>query len=283
MREINGRKVITPKPETEEYNMRNFVYSQLRPFHPFRLFELIYDKFILQLEHPDDEEECEDSEEEDEDMDMDTESIDSAYETVDVEYPEMPPAEVAMENKRKHPTLGRLFRSKGEFFLATRPHRCGEWSQARPILRLEGGRPWFITLPSEEYTTGDAEIDTLVLHDMKRGGEWGDRRQEIVFIGENLDRQGIASFLDKCLLTDTEFEAWERVMRDKNLAEDNKRMELARLFDDGFPDWPGDEEVEDEDHDGHHHEGHHHHRHHHSHKKGLRSIKQEMQKLEEVS
>lgn len=279
MREINGRNVITPKPETEEYNVRNFVYSRPRPFHPFRLFQFIHDKFILQLEHEEEDEEDEDDDE-DEDEDMDEDSTDSAYETLDIEYPEIPSSEVAKNNKRKHPVLNRLFRSKGEFFLASRPHRCGEWSQAGPILRLEGGRPWFITLPPEEYITGDGEIDALLQHDMKKGGEWGDRRQEIVFIGENLDHEGVAKLLDECLLTDGEFEDWERVMRDKNISDDEKGGELMRLFEDGFPTWPGDEgDEEDHDHDHHSHD---HHHHHHSHKNGLRSIKEEMQKLKEV-
>lgn len=286
VREVNGRNVVTPKPETEEYNVQNFVYSRQRPFHPLRLFQLIHDKFILQLEHEeedDDGDECdeEDGEEEDSDVDMEDQgSTDSAYETIDIEYPDTPDAEVAKANKRKHPVLNRLFRSKGEFLLASRPHRCGEWSQAGPILRLTGGRPWFITLPPEEYMTGDGEIDALLKHDIKKGGEWGDRRQEIVFIGENLDHDGIAALLDECLLTDNEFESWERVMRDKEMSDEEKGVELARLFDDGFPTWPGDEEGEgDHDHD-HSHGGHHHH--HQTQKKGLRSIKEEMQKLKEV-
>lgn len=46
-----------PKPETEEYNIRSFIYSRRRPFHPRRLWALLYGRFILQLEHPDEEEE----------------------------------------------------------------------------------------------------------------------------------------------------------------------------------------------------------------------------------
>lgn len=53
-RQVNGRNVLTPKPETEEYNVQSFIYSRRRPFHPRRLFALLHDKFILQMEHPDD-------------------------------------------------------------------------------------------------------------------------------------------------------------------------------------------------------------------------------------
>ncbi|KAF5020021.1 hypothetical protein F66182_7957 [Fusarium sp. NRRL 66182] len=301
VREVNGRNVVTPKPETEEYLVRSCIYSKHRPFHPRRLWALLYDKFILQLEHPDaeggeeDEEEDEDGDdlemvdyqEEDETtsqaeaMDQDAEessssrgkrsgpsSPQSSHSTVQTvpspagkqefdEDDEMleqgdlftPSNEVILETKRKHPIFARLFRSKGEFFLATRPHRAGDWSQAGAMLTMTGGRPWFCTLPPDEYTTGDDEVDSLVQHDIRKGGEWGDRRQELVFIGEKLDHEALEEMLDKCLLTDGELGKWEAVMRDDTKNEEQKRDALEELFEDGFPDWPDDEE----DHEGHDH------------------------------
>lgn len=298
--------------------MRSFIYTRQRPFHPRRLWELVYDKFILQLEHPENgEDEEEDEEENDDEMEDDdqddieegaTKSIDDAASShgkdslsssprgsnstaqtspsptlrakksfleekpdEDTEMLEMedmftPPNDVILENKRKHPILGRLFRSKGEFFLATRPHRAGDWSQAGGMLTMTGGRPWFCTLPPEDYTTGDPEVDGLVQHDIKKGGEWGDRRQELVFIGEKLDNESLSSMLDKCLLTDEEFGKWEKAMRVPEKTDDERQELLEDIFDDGFPDW------EDDDHDDH--EGHDHP------PQGLRSIKKA---FEEVS
>lgn len=285
VREVNGKNVVTPKPETEEYNVQSFIYSRYRPFHPQRLFSLFHDKFILQLEHPEEEdEEDEDEEEEEEeegeegeegnndgdeemaDHDAQEEdeqtsgtdsgddhkspssassapSLEARKEDSSMEI-DMPDNDTILANKRAHPTFSRLFRSKGEFLLATRPHRAGDWSQAGAMLTMTGGRPWFCTIPEEDYTTGDPEVDALVQHDISKGGEWGDRRQELVFIGEKLDHKGLETMLDACLLTDDEYESWKDVMRNGK-DDDEKRDRLEDLFEDGFPDWPD----EDEDHD----------------------------------
>ncbi|CAF3452753.1 unnamed protein product [Fusarium graminearum] len=317
VREVNGRNVLTPKPETEEYSVRSCIYTRHRPFHPRRLWALLYDKFILQLENPEDDD---DDEEEEDDEDDDLEMVDyadaqdpssevdqetedssssrgkrsapsspqSSHSTIEsapspepaskkqrVAEAEMdetedyftPPNEVILETKRNHPIFARLFRSKGEFLLATRPHRAGDWSQAGAMLTMTGGRPWFCTLSPEDYMTGDAEVDGLVKHDIKKGGEWGDRRQELVFIGENLDHKALEKMLDECLLTDAEFKQWEDVMRDDKKNVEEKREALEDLFDDGFPDWSEDGH---EDHEGHDH----------SHSGGLRSIKQHLQEVD---
>lgn len=298
VREVNGRNVLTPKPETEEYNVQSFIYTRYRPFHPRRLFALLHDKFILQLEQSDDEEEDDENETDqdthgraeshaDTDVDMDgsegppstgstsgSDGRDSSSEHSDKTWAStersgapslygeplkqtgedanmdvdddmvMPSNDIILANKRAHPTFRRLFRSKGEYFLATRPHRAGDWSQAGAMLTMTGGRPWFCTLPPEEYMTGDDEVDSLVQHDMRKGGEWGDRRQELVFIGEKLDHANLERLLDECMLTDEEMEKWTTVMRDERLDASGRVDALQDVFDDGFPDWTegGDEE-----------------------------------------
>ncbi|KAK1762638.1 CobW/HypB/UreG, nucleotide-binding domain-containing protein [Phialemonium atrogriseum] len=323
VREVNGRNVVTPKPETEEYSVRSFIYTRQRPFHPRRLWGLLRDKFILQLEHPDDDDDDDNDEDEEgneeyerngRDVDMinspaaedpptdagqDAEdaspgarsrsltsfssSSPSTAQTVPSpassskkahhvsERPDeemssassadmaAPPDDIILSTKRQHPVLARLFRSKGEFFLATRPHRAGEWSQAGAMLTMSGGRPWFCTLAPEEYTTGDAEVDGLVQHDIAKGGEWGDRRQELVFIGERLDHVALEAMLDECLLSDAESGKWEGVMRDAKLDGGEKREALEDIFEDGFPAWS---EEDDEDEDGDDHVGHDHSRRH---------------------
>lgn len=48
---------------------------------------------------------------------------------------------------------------------------------------------------------------------------WGDRRQEIVFIGEKLDVDGLQAEFDSCLLTDREMQKWEKIMKSSDDAE----------------------------------------------------------------
>ncbi|KAF2094756.1 cobW domain-containing protein [Rhizodiscina lignyota] len=254
LREVNGKKTVTPKPETEEYNVRNFVYTRHRPFHPRRLFELVYDKFILRQQFDDDGElEDEDVPEECDDDEDDEDDDDPLF---------SPPSnETILANKAAHPLFAKLFRSKGEIWLATRPDRAGEWSQAGAMLTLQGGRPWFCVTDPVEWQTGNKEIDELVEHDIKSGGVWGDRRQELVFIGENLDIKGVEKELDKCLLNDEEWRIWQGIMMDGERPDGGDQSEkevkferLAEAFEDVFPDWIDDRHDHDHtdgDHPGH--------------------------------
>ncbi|PCD42310.1 hypothetical protein AU210_004840 [Fusarium oxysporum f. sp. radicis-cucumerinum] len=268
VREVNGRNVLTPKPETEEYSMVDY------PDAEDSTADVVVDQDTSDSSSSRGKRSAPSSPRSSHSTLESAPSPEPASKKQKFDDSEMqdaedlftPSNEVILETKRKHPIFARLFRSKGEFFLATRPHRAGDWSQAGAMLTLTGGRPWFCTLPAEEYTTGDPEVDGLVQHDIKKGGEWGDRRQELVFIGENLDHKALEKMLDGCLLTDDEFKKWEGVMRDEKKSDEEKREALEDLFDDGFPDWPEDDEHED-------HEGH-------DHPHGLRSIKKHLQEVD---
>jgi G3E family GTPase len=218
---------------------------------------LIHDKFIMQLEVADDDQDDEDDEDDESEGDQDEAMTedggkvgddDSNDGSEDFDPLDMPPNEVILANKRACPLFRRLFRSKGEFFLATRLHRAGEWSQAGAMITLTGGRPWFCTLPPEQYLTGDEEVDKLVQFDIAKGGEWSDRRQEIVFIGEGLDSCALEAVLDDCLLTDEEYSKWVKTMRDESLSHGTRQDKMQDLFDDGFPDWSEDHEGHDHGH-----------------------------------
>lgn len=94
-----------------------------------------------------------------------------------------------------------LLRSKGFIWLATRNDLVGVWSQAGQVVNLEYGGEWWATIPLEEWPDDPeirAEIEALII------GEYGDRRQELVCIGHDMDEAKVRATLDACLLTDRE-------------------------------------------------------------------------------
>ncbi|MET2827389.1 zinc metallochaperone GTPase ZigA [Mesorhizobium shangrilense] len=113
-----------------------------------------------------------------------------------------------------------VVRAKGFFWLATRPQHVGELSQAGALVRTEKRGLWWASVPRNQWPDhaewrGSMEpyLDPI----------WGDRRQEMVFIGcEPMDEARIRAELDDCLVDADEF-----------------RPELWRGMADPFPSWKG--------------------------------------------
>ncbi|KAH0024396.1 cobW-domain-containing protein, partial [Aureobasidium melanogenum] len=172
---------------------------------------------------------------------------------LDTKYPDLDlPTRLA--NKKAHPVFKPLLRSKGFIWLATRPYVSGDWSQAGAMLTVSGGLNWFAVVPEEQWPSPSQEVTNLIKKDFD--GEWGDRRQEIVFIGEGIDVKAITDLFDGCLLNDAEMKKWEKTMRRKGLTNEQRETLLCRTFEDGWEEWrnPLDEEdAEDHDHADHHH------------------------------
>jgi len=82
---------------------------------------------------------------------------------------------------------GALLRSKGFFWLASRHDHAGTWSQAGAAGR------WLAAVPREHWPE-DAAIRAEVLQDWAE--PYGDRRQELVFIGQNVDEARLRAELD---------------------------------------------------------------------------------------
>lgn len=94
-----------------------------------------------------------------------------------------------------------VIRSKGHFWLATRPEYCGNWSQAGAISRNEVAGFWWAATP-ESYWPKD--INELATIKARWQEPFGDRQQEIVLIGMNMDKNALIAAFDQCLLTDKE-------------------------------------------------------------------------------
>ena len=189
----NSQKIIEFVPscfiETEEYGISSIVFKYRVPFHPKRLHDLIF-------------------------------------------------------NSEK---LKSVIRSKGFCWLATRMDRVGNWAHryvyiyiyiyissngnsnllSGAIWRIEAGQEWFATLPFDEWELKDEKELPAILKDWN--SKWGDRRQEIVLIGMNMDKESIRRELEMCLLTKEEmdkgveewleyedpFEEWEMIDKDE--------------------------------------------------------------------
>lgn len=94
-----------------------------------------------------------------------------------------------------------VLRSKGFFWLATRMDVTGTWSQAGGSACAEAAGMWYAALPKEEWPD-DPEAHMQIEADWEE--PFGDRRQELVFIGAEMDRGALMEGLGQCLLTDTE-------------------------------------------------------------------------------
>jgi G3E family GTPase len=114
-----------------------------------------------------------------------------------------------------------VIRARGTFWLATRMDWQGELSQVGPARKHRPVSTWWATaLESRELDARQATGLTGLVWDEK----FGDRRQEIAFIGlhEDLDENALTESLDACLLTASEM---------------RRGREVWQAFEDPFPPW----------------------------------------------
>ncbi len=106
-------------------------------------------------------------------------------------------------------TNGKLLRSKGFFWLASKHQEAGSWSQAGGLMRHGPAGRWWRFVPRAHWPQDQESVTAIMEH-------WtpitGDCRQELVFIGQNIDFARLTAELDACLLTEAEMglgsEAW---------------------------------------------------------------------------
>ncbi len=104
-----------------------------------------------------------------------------------------------------------VLRSKGFFWLASRPDVMGTWAQAGGASSFEPTGLFWAAVPKALWPRGESRRAI----DESWARPFGDRRQEIVFIGRGVDPQRLRRRLDACLLTDAELAAgpagWARL------------------------------------------------------------------------
>ena len=102
--------------------------------------------------------------------------------------------------------FGKLIRSKGYFWLGSRPEFVGQWSQAGGIASYGYAGMFWKSVPKQDWPS-DAES----LASIKNNWEdpFGDMRQELVFIGQKLDQDSMINALNECLLSDEDLRKGE--------------------------------------------------------------------------
>ncbi|XP_066915489.1 zinc chaperone YciC-like [Clytia hemisphaerica] len=207
---ISGKKQLTR--HEKRFGISSFVYRSRRPFHPGRFNELFLEPFFIMR-----------FEEENNELDQ-------------------LQKRAAEKQKIRTKSIGELLRAKGFLWIASSHEVLGGFQQAGNVVRVEEEGPWMVHPECRDKWEG-TDTEERVLKDMtnEKGEEYeyGDRRQELVFIGMTLKYETIQKILDECLLTDDEMklgpEKWFETME----SEDKLKLSLDVSDDE-------DEDYEDE-------------------------------------
>jgi len=100
-----------------------------------------------------------------------------------------------------------VIRSKGLFWMASRPEQALIWGQAGGSLKADSAGVWWSSMPFKERTQYAGFIENQTYIESGWDKKFGDRKNEIVFIGQDMDEESIKSDLDSCLSTEDELSA----------------------------------------------------------------------------
>ena len=93
-----------------------------------------------------------------------------------------------------------VIRSKGLFWLASRPKQALIWGQAGGSLKADSAGVWWSSMPFKNRIQQIAFIENQDEIEKNWDKTYGDRKNEIVFIGQNMNEDLIRSHLESCLL-----------------------------------------------------------------------------------
>jgi G3E family GTPase len=108
----------------------------------------------------------------------------------------------AFEGDMEEGLFAGVLRSKGLMWIASRNDWAYDWSQAGCSIRMDPVGFWWAGAPEDQWPHDEASIAEIK---SKFAGEYGDRHQELVFIGNAMDHIRIRQILDSCLLSDLEY------------------------------------------------------------------------------
>lgn len=97
--------------------------------------------------------------------------------------------------------FGGVIRSKGVMWLANHNDIAAEWSQAGVLYNVHQAGIWAASVPQDDWPELPGFRDQAM---EVWQAPWGDRRTELIIIGQDLDQEEIIDELEECLLTDEE-------------------------------------------------------------------------------
>ncbi len=103
-----------------------------------------------------------------------------------------------------------IIRSKGLFWMASKPDVAINWSQAGGSLRAERAGVWWTSLSKSERNQNPVFQQNEEYIMSKWDKRFGDRQNEIVIIGQEMDEQAILEELESCLCTEKEIIGMEQ-------------------------------------------------------------------------
>ena len=95
-----------------------------------------------------------------------------------------------------------VIRSKGLFWLSSRPKQALIWGQAGGSLKADSAGVWWSSMPFKNRIQQIAFIENQEEIEKDWDKAYGDRKNEIVFIGQNMNEDLIRSHLERCLLSE---------------------------------------------------------------------------------
>jgi G3E family GTPase len=109
-----------------------------------------------------------------------------------------------------------IIRSKGLFWIAARPKEALNWSQAGGCLKADKAGVWWCSMPFGERIkyAGFAENQQHI--ESKWDKRFGDRENELVIIGQKMNKEEIVKELEACLCTESEIRDMEAGLRFKD-------------------------------------------------------------------
>lgn len=104
----------------------------------------------------------------------------------------------------QHDFPSNVIRSKGMFWLASRPEQAMIWGQAGGSLRADSAGVWWSSMTYQKRMDHLTFVENQAYIEQGWHEEYGDRKNEIVFIGQDMNEELIIKALESCLATHEE-------------------------------------------------------------------------------